>query len=371
MKILYLSDSYIPSRAANSVHVMKMCEALADCGHEVTLVGLRASDQKVQEDVFQYYGVKKCFSLQLNGIRPLKGRLVLHAIRNVFHIRSLNPDIVFGRSFLSIALCALFFRRRLGLEIHTPYSQLTFMQRLAFIVARQSLTLIVVISESLKEIQMRELGPDFPVPILALHDGATVPELEDTKPHRVLDLTEAKLNIGYVGSVQKGRGIEEIVRLSSLLPDFNFHIVGGTLPEVQALVGATVQPPNLTCHGYVSPTDANSLRYNFDIVLAPYQKKTLIKSGHNTSGFMSPLKIFEYMASKRAIIASDLPVLREVLQDNVNAVLVPPNDIGRWKDAIVRLSNLHERERLAERAYQDFITKYTWKKRAEQILKSI
>ena len=38
MRILYISNSIIPSRTANSIHVMKMCQAMADNGHEVILI---------------------------------------------------------------------------------------------------------------------------------------------------------------------------------------------------------------------------------------------------------------------------------------------------------------------------------------------
>jgi glycosyltransferase involved in cell wall biosynthesis len=73
-------------------------------------------------------------------------------------------------------------------------------------------------------------------------------------------------------------------------------------------------------------------------VLAPYQKAVMI---HGNKGdiatWMSPLKIFEYMSHGKAIVASDLPVLREILADGHNALLVPPDDIERWKGALQRL----------------------------------
>ena len=61
MKILYISKSIIPSRTANSIHVMKMCQAFSDNGHEVILI---TPDQKNQyekdvKNVFEYYDVKK------------------------------------------------------------------------------------------------------------------------------------------------------------------------------------------------------------------------------------------------------------------------------------------------------------------------
>ena len=105
-----------------------------------------------------------------------------------------------------------------------------------------------------------------------------------------------------------------------------------------------------------------------DILLAPYQQNLQIANkGENTSGFMSPLKIFEYMAAKKAIICSDLPVLREVLNDS-NAILVSPLKIQEWIAAIEKLMDDRIRARFAASAYDDVKKNYTWNKRAHNIL---
>ena len=67
MKILYISKSIIPSRTANSVHVMKMCQALSENGHDLVLL---APNQKTQYEkdvvnIYDYYGVKKNFVINL------------------------------------------------------------------------------------------------------------------------------------------------------------------------------------------------------------------------------------------------------------------------------------------------------------------
>ena len=59
MKIIYLSHSLIPSRAANSVHVMKMCQAFANNGHDVTLLARRPNRTPAADsNDYAYYGVK-------------------------------------------------------------------------------------------------------------------------------------------------------------------------------------------------------------------------------------------------------------------------------------------------------------------------
>jgi glycosyltransferase involved in cell wall biosynthesis len=119
----------------------------------------------------------------------------------------------------------------------------------------------------------------------------------------------------------------------------------------------------------VSPKETIVYRNSFDILLAPYEKKVSIFGSNkgDTSKFMSPLKIFEYMSHKKPIIASDLPVIREILNEK-NSILVKPDDIELWINSIEKLKNLQNREVIANQALSDFYN-YTWKNRAQLVVK--
>ncbi len=106
-----------------------------------------------------------------------------------------------------------------------------------------------------------------------------------------------------------------------------------------------------------------------DVLLMPYQRRVTVNGG-DTAAVMSPMKMFEYMAADRLIISSDLPVLREIL-DERNAVLCDPEDDLEWVEALKRAENDRNwREELARIAYQD-AEKYTWRKRVRLVLKGI
>ena len=77
--------------------------------------------------------------------------------------------------------------------------------------------------------------------------------------------------------------------------------------------------------------------------------------------------MFEYMAHGKAIVASDLPVLREVLHEGI-ALLVHPDCFDGWREAIRSLASEARRETLGRAAKQEFETKYTWTRRMERIL---
>lgn len=83
--------------------------------------------------------------------------------------------------------------------------------------------------------------------------------------------------------------------------------------------------------------------------------------------YTSPLKLFEYLAAGRPIVASDLPSIREVVHDGVTALLVAPGDPEALAAAISRL--LHDPElagRLAKAAVE-LAPEYSWDRRAERL----
>ena len=86
---------------------------------------------------------------------------------------------------------------------------------------------------------------------------------------------------------------------------------------------------------------------------------------------MSPLKVFEYMSLGRAIVASDLPVLRECLQDGKSALLVDAGDVTAWCRAIDCMRDPAVRASLGSAARQQFEAKHTWHGRAHQVVANL
>jgi glycosyltransferase involved in cell wall biosynthesis len=102
----------------------------------------------------------------------------------------------------------------------------------------------------------------------------------------------------------------------------------------------------------------------------PYERQISVSSGGDTANFTSPMKVFEYLASGRAIISSDLPVLREVLNEH-NAVLLPPENVDVWDDALQTLAaDSDRREALGKQARTD-ADRYTWLKRTQTALEGL
>ena len=158
MKLAYLSDANIPSKRANSVHVMKICEAFAENGCEVNLYGLDHQTE-LKKDIWEWYGVKP-FGLDLHGFRIPKLRLWIHAFATAFKLRKYQPDVIFGRSLFSCYLAA-----RMGFKVayetHDPVSVMSGQQANVFkrLIKHKNLTTLVVLSNALKNIILDETGP--------------------------------------------------------------------------------------------------------------------------------------------------------------------------------------------------------------------
>jgi glycosyltransferase involved in cell wall biosynthesis len=106
------------------------------------------------------------------------------------------------------------------------------------------------------------------------------------------------------------------------------------------------------------------------VLLLPYGAQVAGSSGGDIAPYFSPMKLFEYLASGRAILSSDLPALREVLHAD-SAAFAPPGAAADWAQQLQSLRDDGElRLRLAHQARQD-AWRYTWESRSRAILEGL
>jgi glycosyltransferase involved in cell wall biosynthesis len=366
MRIVYLSGSHIPSRRANSIHVMRMCEAFARNGHQMTLIG-KQSEADYTGDPYDFYGVERNFDLALMPWRKVKGINILLLPKLCGQLRRYDPRevLIYARDIYGASI-AIRMGFRVIYEAHAlPYSKLIRYLETALFGNRRLLRL-VVISESLKDLFLSRF--DIADRIVACHDAAGVPN-GSWNGDLPWPSCRDTLQIGYTGHLYPGRGVEIIIECAKRLPQHDFHIIGGT--ETDIAFWKVQAGVNAHFHGFLLPALVHHARARCDVLLMPYQK-VIVDPGTlmNTAPWMSPLKLFEYMASRKAIIASDLTVLREVLDERM-AMLVSPDDTDRWVAAIQRCEDRRFRQSLAENAYNAFAEDYTWDKRARKVLEGI
>jgi glycosyltransferase involved in cell wall biosynthesis len=171
------------------------------------------------------------------------------------------------------------------------------------------------------------------------------------------------------GHLYAGRGVELFVELARRFPHLNFLWVGGQPEDVEGWRKRLLSEglSNLTLTGFVENSQLPRYQAAADVLLMPYERVIAGSGGGNSAAYCSPMKMFEYMACGRAIISSDLPVIREVLNDH-NAVLCPPEDLAGWVQALRLLfDNPAVRENLARQAFED-VQGYTWIERQRKAM---
>lgn len=372
MKIVYLSNSIIPSRTANSVHVMKMCQAFAKNGHEVILIAPDKPSETVT-DLYQFYGVDSCFKIIRKPWLKTKGRAYIYGWLATKLAKQLNPDIIYSRSIIG-SFFATLIGMPVSFEIHQPIEDSGKLSSWMFhrLINSNYLKQLVLITNSLQD-YYRNQYPQLKCKVQVSPDGAD-PISDEIRPIQ-LPNQNVRLQVGYVGHLYQGKGMEVISQLAHLSPWADFHIVGGVDRDVKFWQKQCSDLSNIYFWGYVPHQE--TVRYNlaFDLVLLPNQEFVGTageKNKANISQWTSPLKAFEYMAAGKPIICSDLPVLREVFEHNVNALLCPPTDLTVWQTALEDLRDDEKlRKRLGKTAKQIFLEKFSWQARAKNILEDI
>ena len=172
------------------------------------------------------------------------------------------------------------------------------------------------------------------------------------------------------GHLYAGRGAELFIALARTIPNAHFVWVGGRPANIEFWRQRADKNSmfNVTFVGFIPNGSLPMYQAAADILLMPYSESIMGSSGTaDSAAVASPMKMFEYMATGRAIASSYLPVIREVLNEN-NAVFCKPDDINSWKFALERLlKDENLREELGKRARHD-AQGYTWIARAQRIL---
>lgn len=367
MRIVYLAKTCIPSRYANTINVMKMCEAFATSGHKVILMNYDFSDVEPGiENVFDFYGVDPCFVLKR---LPRKERYrSAYRSRIKWQVRLQRPDLVFARNNgLGYGLQDL--RLPVILECHRLIDDPKDIDQFKALLDTRYLLRIVTISDALRRAYLASFG----VPEDMIRVSPSGADLSDTRPPATLT-ESAKLNAGYIGSLYPGKGMEIIVELAKRCEWADFHIVGGLPEDIRHWESRASALTNVHFYGFVPHQEARRYQRAMDVLLLPNQRQ-VSTAGRGTldiGQWTSPLKLFEYMAAAKPIVSTDLPVLREVLAHQATAYLCPPDDVEAWVDALKHLrDHPAERARLGQAAGSAFTANYSWKARALKILDGI
>lgn len=377
--LIYFSYGNLPSKMAHTIQVAKMGQALSQQINRFELVTggdvkstLRGMDPEFQ----QWYGLHRKFKLvrlpvHLKATYPFPHNYP----RKHHHQRYLNlatlyayfksPSLIYTRSpnlverFLRLGIPVLW-------EKHEPIHENSSSR--AFFTDRNFVGFITISSGLANE--YINLGLD-PEKVLVAHSGVDfnnfLPYQSKLDARHQLSLPEGRKIIVYSGHLYEYKGIPTILEMARILPEYLFILVGGWEEDINKVEQERqrLNLQNVRLIGHVPQAELASYLYAADALLLPTSQSWELSEG------TSPLKLFEYMVSKRPIVASALPNIKTVLRDKENAILVEPDNPNAFANAVTSLfENNSLANAITERAYQE-VKGFTWERRTEQILQFV
>jgi len=380
VRLLYLADIRFPLERANGIQTFETCRALAARGHEVTLL-VRPDTSVPARDPWFFYGAERVPGFTIDRIAsvPESMRRACYVTTALGRIIARRADVVFTRD-LGLASLALGLPRSrrpalvyeahgyapavsqelprlLGTSARPSPRKLARLARRERRVWRRAEGYVTLTSAHRSELVAR-FGPR---DAAVVPDGTRLPRIRRFEPPPA-----GPPMVGYAGHLYPWKGVDVLIEALARRPDLRGLVVGGhpgerDLARLEALAHARGIADRVEFTGWRPPQDVAASLARCHALALPNVRSTI------SERYTSPLKLFDYLAAGRPIVASDLPAIREVLTDQVNGLLVEPGRADVLADALGRvLDDGALAERLSRKAFDD-ADRYSWDARAGRL----
>ncbi|HUE98469.1 MAG TPA: glycosyltransferase family 4 protein [Anaerolineales bacterium] len=176
----------------------------------------------------------------------------------------------------------------------------------------------------------------------------------------------------YLGTLADWQGLDIVIRaLPRILEQqaVRLHIVGRGRSRQRKLLSKQIRRLGLEGSVLVQPAvphhEVPTLIAESDICIAP-----LGLNDRNVTQGACPIKVLEYMASSRPLVASNMPIVRELVREDVDALLFSPNDPDDLaRQVLVLLKDFELSKRLADSATKRALTKFTWHEAQKKLVR--
>ncbi|MFH2066625.1 MAG: glycosyltransferase family 4 protein [Pseudomonadota bacterium] len=386
MNILYHHRSR--GEKAEGIHISEVVKALRQLGNFVYLVcplGIGWNHPGCAEKAADSSRRRSFLSKLKNNLPVLFFRLLeigynfFDIIRLYRVIKKIKPDFIYSRYALftfSSVLCARLMRIPIILEVNTPYAHAwkqydtMYFFHLACIIEKWCLknaTHLITVTGPLKNFVSYQYQVP-PAKISVMHNGVdlNVFGMEKADPEsirRKYNLPDVP-TVGFIGALRKWHGIdlliENTLRVIEECPEAQFVIVGeGELEEeYKNFVSDHNLFEKIIFTGFIPHEDVPGMIATMDIGLMP-----------NSNAYGSPMKVFEYMAMQKPVIAPMIPTLEEIVDNGYNGILFDPSKSENLGQSIIQLlKNESLRKLMGERAQQKIINQFTWMNNGKGIL---
>ncbi len=376
MKIAYITTIKIPSPQAISEQVLNNLSALSSHSDlTITLIAPKRKDEEPSSDTIrQYYGLKTPVKIQFMMYARWMGpklRRFLHPFLAPLYCSLKGFDVFYTRHPTILFFCLLLHKKTVfdTYRMDLSYDGRYLLWR-KFCLNRRKLIGIFSHSELARQSYIKA-GFD-PDKIITVYNGCN-DRFEESCTQRAkvrtdLNIPHDQIVVCYAGRIEsKKKRTDLLLHIAHEFPDIVFLIVGGaTQPSEDAVFDDSIKAlglNNVIRTGMVKPCEVMNYLCASDILIIPPSEDPLHKCGKT----VLPLKTFQYLSARKAILAPRLPDIGEVLNHMQNAVLVTPGDLSEANQQLQVLIVNHDlRTKLSNQCAED-IKKYTWEYRANQI----
>lgn len=423
---MYLADVRLPIERANGIQTVQTAHALARRGHTVMLV-CRPDTERPAREPLRYYGLPPLPSLTLAPVRVLgpswlrRAQYLMAAAAwamgrtsaDILMTRDLGvaslllripracrPPLVYeSHGFAPVVAGEMARLLSTGREASPRKRQRLFgRERHVWHVADGYVTITSGLLRELKEtfgsrsgaavvpdgasLPAHVLGfdacassppgsdPDGRTPVTAPHGSGVGGGTEGPRAPRSAaagaGTSQDSPLVGYAGHLYPWKGVDVLVDALARLPLMRGLIVGGhpnegDLARLRDRARTLGAADRIEFTGQVPPAEVRTRLAAADVLVLPNRRSQI------SSHYTSPLKLFEYLALGKPIVASDLPALREILTPGVTAELVEPDDAAALAEALSRVVGAPAyAAALGEHARQ-LAAEFSWDKRAERL----
>lgn len=383
MKLVYFHKIGIVKdiTVGSASHMIEFTQAMKKLSHQVIIYpslefGISNGNKRLE---FLGSELKKKIIYWIEEIRSiLENIFVFFEAERL--VNQICPDVILIRYqlyYFATTILAKIKRIPVILEINAPmafesrkfyhiYFQLPYLAEWTEKLNLRLADAIITVSEELKSFYVKKGIPTDKIYVIP--NGANVSKfypVPEKKPLPGLEQNN-KVVIGFIGTFNKWHGISAlkvtIETISKLKENVKFLLIGdGPLKvELEKYVIHNDINDSVTFTGIVPHEKIPDYITAMDIVLAPYPRLDFF--------YFSPLKIFEYMSSAKAVIATKIGQIKEIIQDGVNGFLYEPDNQHELIEKLLLLiENKNLRLKFGQEARQTIIEHYTWTKNAEKV----
>lgn len=357
-KILYITETSLPSSSANIINSLKFCDALANF-HEILFF---VPQKKISNNkIYRNYNLKNKFTF-----KSITKKKLINRFNKIFFYYNILKFILFSkeeyiflsRSILSSIILS-FFNKKNTLEIHHTLSGIS---KLMFRILmntpyKKNLNLILINKNLVKDLNV------FNMNYIILDDASD-------KTHPLKDRKYFKNTCVYIGSFYKGKSIELLVKLADKMPNINFHLYGDF--SVLKKRGFKNFKKNIKLMRRLHFFEVSKILKKYHIALMPFENTILGKSKNlEISKYISPLKMFDYLSVGNIVIASKLQAYNHILKNNFNSFLISNKNIYEWKKRIIKIFKRPNKYKKIKLKAINTAKVYSWDNRAKKYINFI